>query len=62
MENFQVPPPLCANLSWIQFVLQSLPNEIPLASAAPIDLQWWGNTSTSFGIGIIIGSYWAVWK
>jgi hypothetical protein len=60
--KLQVPPPLCADLSWIQFVLQSLPNEIPLAPAAHIDLQWWGDASTSFGIGIIIGSYWAVWK
>jgi hypothetical protein len=56
------PHSLCADLSWIQFMLQSLPNEIPLAPAAPVDLQWWGNASTSFGIGVIIGSYWAVWK
>jgi hypothetical protein len=60
--KLQVPPPLYADLSWIQFVLQSLPNEIPLAPAAPIDLQWWGDASTLFRIGIIIGSYWAVWK
>jgi hypothetical protein len=60
--KLQVHPPLCANLSWIQSTLQSLPNEIPLAPAAPVNLQWWGNASTSFGIGIIIGSYWAVWK
>jgi hypothetical protein len=60
--KLQVPHPLCADLSWIQFVLQSLPNEIPLAPAAPVDLQWWGDASTSFGIGVIIGSYWAVWK
>jgi hypothetical protein len=42
--------------------LQSLPNEIPLAPAAPVNLQWWGDASTSFVIGVIIGSYWAVWK
>jgi hypothetical protein len=60
--KLQVSPPLCADLSRIQFILQSLPNEIPLAPAAPVDLQWWGDASTSFGIGIIIGSYWAVWK
>ena len=27
----------------------------------PIDLNWWGDASTSFGIGVTIGTYWAVW-
>ena len=44
------------------FVIQSLPNEVPLAPAEPIDLQWWGNASTSFGIGLALGSHWAMWK
>jgi hypothetical protein len=60
--KLQVPHPLCTDLSWIQFILQSLPNEIPLAPTAPVNLQWWGDASTSFVIGVIIGSYWAVWK
>ena len=46
----------------MQFLVRSLPNEIPLASPEPINLQWWGNASTSFGVGIALGSYWAVWK
>jgi hypothetical protein len=35
---------------------------MPLAPPQPIDLQWWGDASTLFGIGIAIGSHWAVWK
>jgi hypothetical protein len=46
----------------VQFIIKNLPNEIPLASPHPIDLQWWGDASTSFGIGITVGRHWAVWK
>jgi hypothetical protein len=57
-----VPPNLQADLSWVQFIIKNLPNEIPLAPQQPLDLQWWGNASTSFGIGIALGCHWAVWK
>ena len=57
-----VPPPLQADLSWVQFIIKNLPNEIPLAPRQPLDLQWWGDASTSFGIGIVLGRHWAVWK
>ena len=57
-----VPPAMLADLSWIQFLIRNLPNEIPLAPSLPIDLHWWGDTSTSFGIGIALGHYWAVWR
>ena len=60
--KLQVPPSLQADLSWIQFIIKSLPNEMPLASQQPVDLQWWGDASTSFSIGIAVGHYWAVWK
>ena len=35
---------------------------MPLAPMQPVDLQWWGDTSTSFGIGVVVGSHLAVWK
>ena len=60
--TLQVPPSLQADLSWIQFIIKSLLNEMPLASQQPVDLQWWGDASTSFGIGIVVGHYWAVWR
>ena len=60
--KLHVPPTLLANLSWVQFIIKNLPNKMPLASPQPLDLQWWGDASTSFGIGIAIGCYWAVWK
>jgi len=42
--------------------MRILPNQIPLVPAQPTDIQWWGNTSTSFGVGITLGCHWAVWK
>ena len=60
--KLHAPPDLQADLSWVQFIVKNLPNEMPLAPAQPLDLQWWGDASTSFGIGIVLGCYWAVWK
>jgi len=60
--KLQVPPFLSADLSWVLFLVKSLSNEIPLAPSQLLDLQWWGDASMSFGIGITIGCYWAIWK
>jgi hypothetical protein len=54
--------PLHADLSWVCFLIKSLPNKTPLASPEPVDLQWWGDASTSFGIGVVLGSHLAVWR
>ena len=56
------PPFLLADLEWIRFLLQSLPNSLPLRPSSPVDIGWWGDASTSFGIGIVIQGHWAVWK
>ncbi|KAF8575601.1 hypothetical protein K439DRAFT_1369575 [Ramaria rubella] len=39
-----------------------LPNELPLSTREPADIGCWGDTSTSFGIGVVVGHRWAVWK
>jgi hypothetical protein len=57
-----VPSAVKADLSWVQFLLTHLPNKVPLALVVPIDLGWWGDASTSFGVGVVIGTHWAVWK
>lgn len=62
LTKIPIFPPLQANLSWMNFIIRSVSNKIPLASPEPIGLQWWGDASMSFGIGVIIGSHWAVWK
>lgn len=51
-----------ADLSWIAFLLHHSPNNVPLRPPTPVDLGWWGDASTSFGIGIVIGRHWAVWQ
>ncbi|PSR80886.1 hypothetical protein PHLCEN_2v6595 [Hermanssonia centrifuga] len=42
--------------------MAKLTNEMPLSSPEPLDLSWWGDASTSFGIGVVMGSFWGVWR
>ena len=50
------------DLGWINQLLRILPISMPLSLPDPIDLDWWGDASTSFGIGVVINSHWAVWQ
>jgi hypothetical protein len=54
--------PLLTDLSWIQDLLHWLPNELPLFSNSPVDINWWGDARTSFGVGVTVGQFWAVWS
>lgn len=56
------PRSMLRDLKWIKFLLLSLPNSMPLSLPEPMDLDWWGDASTSFGIGVVIGSFWAAWR
>ncbi|KAG1764995.1 hypothetical protein EDD22DRAFT_775474, partial [Suillus occidentalis] len=47
---------------WVTEILSVSPCEKPLHTQHPVNLQWWGDASTSFGIGIVIGQHWAAWK
>jgi hypothetical protein len=51
-----------ADLRWIQGLISITPNSCPLQKATPKDIDWWGDASTSFGIGVTVGGFWAVWK
>lgn len=53
---------LQTDLSWVSRLLKILPNELPLASAVPFDVGWWGDASSSFGIGVVVDGFWEVWK
>lgn len=55
------PGPLTRDLSWVLSLIRKLPNKLPLTRDGPVDLQWWGDASTSFGIGVCIGSFYGVW-
>jgi hypothetical protein len=55
-------PAVLADLPWIQSLLARLPNSVPIRSPSPVDIGWWGDASTSFGIGVVISSHWAVWQ
>jgi hypothetical protein len=51
-----------SDIRWMTDLLSILPNHLYLKPASPEDRDWWGDASTSFGIGITIGSFWAVWR
>lgn len=53
---------LRADLSWIRTLLAQLPNELPLQRDELLDLGWWGDASTSFGIGVVVGQFWNAWS
>ncbi|KAG1765335.1 hypothetical protein EDD22DRAFT_730482, partial [Suillus occidentalis] len=53
------PAAIISDLPWIQSLLSYLPSCVPITSPSPINIGWWGDTSTSFGIGIVIQSHWA---
>jgi hypothetical protein len=63
-ERARLHPPdrLRADLEWVRQLLDILPRELPLASPKPVDIGWWGDASTSFGIGVVVGGRWAVWS
>ena len=56
------PRSVLRDLNWVKYLLQILPNIMPLSFPEPTDLNWWGDASTSFGIGVVIGSSWAGWR
>jgi len=56
------PSRVVSDLRWTLNTIEMLPNELPLLSSSPTDIDWWGDASTSFGIGITVGSLWAVWR
>ena len=60
--KLQVPPPLAADLSWVHFLVQNLLNQMPLPLPQVVNLQWWGDASTSFSIGIVVVNLWVIWK
>ncbi|KAI6131235.1 hypothetical protein EDD16DRAFT_1468456, partial [Pisolithus croceorrhizus] len=56
------PPEVHANLTWALSIISHLRSKIPLCPPDPINIGWWGDASSSFGIGVIISTYWAPWK
>lgn len=60
--RLEVPSPVARDLEWTKYVLLSSPNCLPLQPQAAIDLEWWGDASSSFGVGVVVGGHWAVWR
>lgn len=61
-SHLHPPSPLLADLSWIHTLLLTTPATLPLSPNEPFDFGWWGDASTSFGVGIAVGGHFAVWK
>ncbi|KAL8290593.1 hypothetical protein RQP46_002851 [Phenoliferia psychrophenolica] len=54
--------PLLADLRWIRDLIAEAPPAMPLRDPTPVDVGWWGDASTSFGIGLVIGTSFCVWR
>ena len=61
-SKLHVPRSTRRDIEWVRYLLQVLPNTMPLSLPSLVDLDWWGDASTSFGIGVVIGDYWAGWR
>ena len=58
---FHTPMSVRHNLRWWRNVLSKPPYPCILTVWQTIDLDIWVDTSTSWGIGIVMGESWAVW-
>ncbi len=56
------PKSVVADLKWVRTLISESPNTRPLAAFTPYDLGWWGDASTSFGVGVVVGKFWAAWQ
>lgn len=56
------PTRVRTDLLWVCRALASMTCERNLCQLDPEDIGWWGDASTSFGIGVVIGKHWAAWK
>ena len=59
--RLHVPGHVKGDVKFMLDIIKVSPNSMPLGPCEPRDIGWWGDASTSFGIGIVIGSAWAVW-
>jgi hypothetical protein len=50
-----------SDICWICNIVPHLPHKLPLAHSNSINIRWWGNASTSFGVGVVVGSHWGMW-
>jgi hypothetical protein len=60
--SLSIPTAVHADLTWILEITPLLPVELPLSRPGPEDIGWWGDASTSFGVGVVVGEFWGVWK
>ena len=60
--KLRCPDPVQADLRWTRQLLDKLPNEMPLTRPEPADIGWWGDASSSFGIGVVVGPFWGIWR
>lgn len=56
------PAAVTGDITWIIDLLSRLPPSLPLAAEEPHDIGWFGDASTSFGIGVVVGQFWAAWR
>src|SRR5882724_7134764 len=57
-----IPKPVLESLHWWQDILSKPCSSQSLTTRCTVDPDVWVDTSTEWGIGVIIGQEWATWK
>lgn len=60
--KLHVPNGVATDLSWVRYIIELMPIEMPLSYTEPRDIGWWGDASSSYGVSVVISDKFAVWK
>jgi hypothetical protein len=61
-QRLYVPKSVRGDLDWYQHIVFNTPSTMPLKRLEPVDISWYWDASTSFGVAAHIGPYFAVWR
>jgi hypothetical protein len=53
---------LVASLKWVSYIMSVSSRMVPIRRADPIDLDWYGDASISFGVGVCVAGFYSTWR
>ena len=60
--HLHAPRPLRKDLDFIRFALDKLPAWVPIKLAKEIDIEWYGDASSDWGVAAVIGRSYCAWS
>ena len=55
--SLRIPRSVGSDLAWIDDLLGRLPNTLPISRQEATDIGWWGDASSSFRVGVVVGPF-----